>query len=286
MVNLFELVAEPIVVDHKQLDYPIVPDSRSRNKHRIQRVVRVLDITDEVPKTVPPLYGLKHNQSRESCFWLYKTPEPEIEEISRLEIVCPNLNPEQNQTRVLSPTLICNNDDMVLELPANPRLECLDNIALPSKPVLLSRATAPVYHPKTITTRLDLLTHLNQNFVSILQVGNASEAMQGLLSLYSFHNSPVSKGWIESLLDLYPVAVVAPVRIGGYQCFTQGNEVHIELDPARLKNISIMMFINLLDFLAAGYAGVQSFIQLVVKLKGEPGEYIRCIRRHGYQINR
>ena len=107
-----------------------------------------------------------------------------------------------------------------------------------------------------------------------------------LMQLYCFNNNAFSRSWLDSMIMVYPIPQVAPIRIGSYQCFTQGVELILELDPSRLKDSGVMMFVNLIDFLVAGFAGYHSFIQLVIRMKGQSGDYLRCIRRHGYQINR
>ena len=286
IINLFEHVGEPIVVDHRQMDYPIVPDSHSLNTMEVQTVKEVLDITREQPEVLQPLYGLKHRHRSKNRFWLHRPKDHECEEYGHLEMICTDLKPEQNQTMVLSPHLICHNGKQVLEIPNHPHLECIDSVALSYEIKILMHPTAPVTRRRDLKTRLDLLVHLNDNLVSVLESKDPAMQLKTLMSLYATRNSTASVAWMDAMVSLQARPLVAPIRIDGHHCFTQGNEVIVELDPEPLKNTSIMMFIHLIDFLAAGFAGFHSFIQIVVVLKGQPGEYKRCIRRHGYQINR
>ena len=286
IINLFEHVGEPIVVDHRQLDYAVVPDSHSPNEMKAQTVKEVLNITGEQPEILQPLYGLQHRHKQQTQFWSFRPEDGECEEYGHLEITKIDLQPDKNQTLVLSPRLICNNGEQVLELPNRPRIECIDNIALQQDVKMLMRPTPPIQRKRDLKTRLDLLVHLNDNLVSVLESQNPVRQLRALMSLYAVRNSTVSTAWMDSLVSLQAQPLVAPIRISGHQCFTQGSEVIVELDPAYMKNASYMMFANLLDFLAAGFAGFHSFIEIVVVLKGQQGEYVRCMRRHGYQINR
>ena len=286
VINLFEHTAEPVVIDHRQLSYPLVPDTHTVNTLEVQSIKQVLDITGEQPEILPSMYGLKHNDTGYDRFWLYHPPETETDACGRLSIVYPDLQMDKNQTMVLSPHLICNNGMQVLELPDNPRLECLDSIALPGDAVMIMRPTARIRRKHNIKNRLNLLTHLKGAFTSVLQGSNPVNNLRTLMYLYCLRNNSVSTTWLDSLVQMHPRPLVAPLRIDGHQCFTQGIELMIELDPARLKQVSIMMFVNLIDFLVAGYAGYHSFIEVVIRLKGDSGDYMRCTRRHGYQINR
>ena len=286
VINLFEHIAEPVVVDHRQLSYQLVPDTHSANTLEVQSVQKVLDITGEQPELLPPLYGLKHNDTEHNRFWLYHPPEADSDACGQLSVVYPELQMNKNQTMVLSPHLICNNGMQVLELPDNPRLECLDSIALPVAAKMIMRPTARIRRKQSIKNRLNLLVHLKGAFTSVLQGRDPASDLRTLMYVYCLHNNSVSTAWLDSLVQMQPRPLVAPLRISGHQCFTQGIELIIELDPSRLKQVSIMMFVNLIDFMAAGYAGYHNFIEVVIRLKGDSGDYMRCTRRHGYQINR
>ena len=285
-INLFEHIAEPVVVDHSQLSYPIIPDSQAVNQLEIQCVNRVLDITNEEPVTLPPLFGLYHNEPNNNQFWLFDPADPESNDKGELTLIYPELNPHENQTMILSPSLICSNGEQALKLPVDPDIECLDSISLPSQVQLLNRPTAPAKRSYNIRDRLNLLTHLSRNFNSLLNERDTSRALKSMFSMYDFRSNPISIAWIKSVISMKSKPQVASLLIDGRQCFSWGTEVEVVLDEDKLENASIMLFINLLDFLASYLAGYQSFIQLVVRLKGKPGEYYRCSRRHGNQLNR
>ncbi|OED43357.1 hypothetical protein ACH42_10285 [Endozoicomonas sp. (ex Bugula neritina AB1)] len=286
VINLFDHVGEPIVVDHRRLEYSVVPDSHSPNVMEVQRIKKVLDITGEQPELLQPLFGLQHRHKDHTRFWSYMPVEDEVEQYGHLSLTNTDLKPNTNQTMLLSPHLICNNGNQVLEIPSRPRLECIDNIALQQSAKMIMQPTPPVRRRRDMKTKLDLLVHLKPNLVSFLESNDPAKQLRTLMSLYTTRNSSSCTAWIESLVSMKASHLVAPIRISGHQCFAQGNELLITLDPAYLKNASVMMFTHLLDFLAAGFAGFHSFIQIVVLLKGKQGEYMRCTRRHGCQINR
>ena len=285
LINLFDQIAEPVVADHRQLDYPLIPDSHSPNKLEIQSVKKVMDVTGEHPKVLPQLCSLKHNDIGYNKFWIYNSPDRESDENGRLALVCPELDPNQNESMVLSPHLVCSNGNQVLDIPDHHRLECLDSIAISSEAKMLMRPTAHIRRSPNIKNRLNLLVHLKASFSSVLQGENPAENLRTLMQLYCFNNNPYSRAWLDSMTTVKTKPLVAPIRIGSYQCFTQGVEIILELDPEKLKQSGIMMFVNLIDYMVTGFAGYHSFLQLVVRLKGQPGDHVRCIRRHGYQIN-
>lgn len=286
LINLFDQIAEPVVADHRQLDYPLIPDSHSPNRLEIQSVKSVMDVTGEHPEVLPKLCSLKHNDIGYDKFWIYNSPGRESDENGRLALICPDLDPNQNETMVLSPHLVCSNGNQVLDIPDHPRLECLDSIAISGEARMLMRPTAHIRRSPNIKSRLNLLVHLKASFSSVLQGENPAENLRTLLQLYCFNNNAYSRAWLDAMTTVKTKPLVAPIRIGSYQCFTQGAEIVLELDPDKLKQSGLMMFVNLIDYMVAGFAGYHSFLQLVVRLKGQPGDHVRCIRRHGYQINR
>ncbi len=286
VINLFEQLGEPVVVDHCQLDYPLIPDSQSPNQMEVQTVKRILDITDEEPVIIPGLFGLKHNEPNHNCFWQYHPADHEANDKSRISLIYPELDPQKNQTRVLSPLLSCHNGSQVLKLSNDPEIECLDNLNLPGKIQLLSRPTAPSYRTYNIKDRLNLLAHLSKNFSTILLPEDTSDSLRSSLELYDFRANPISSAWLNAVKSMHSKPKVACLQIMNHQCYSWGNEVTLILHGKKLENSSIMLFIHLLDFLAGQLAGFQSFIQLIFQLEGHPGEYHRCSRRHGNQTNR
>ncbi|WP_062268603.1 type VI secretion system baseplate subunit TssF [Endozoicomonas arenosclerae] len=286
VINLFEQVAEPVVDDHTQLNYSLVPDSQSANTIEIQSVLRVLDITEDTPSVLPPMYGLHHNEPHCERFWLYTPRDREYEEYGRLTVIAPELNLDKNETRVFSPLLLCSNGDQPLKLPNNPEIECLDNFSLPSPVKILTRPTAPVLRSFNIKDRLNLLTHLSRNFESMLNFAQLNRPLRSLFTLYNLRQNPTSNTWLDSITSLSAKPKVSSLLIEGRPCFSSGLEVTFTLDHSKLANVSIMMFVNFLDYLANAMSGDQTFLQLVVKFEGQTGEYYRCTRHHGYQISR
>ncbi|MRI33746.1 type VI secretion system baseplate subunit TssF [Endozoicomonas sp. OPT23] len=286
VINLFEQLGEPVVIDHCQLDYPLIPDSQSPNQIEVQTVERILDITDEEPFIIPSLFGLRHNEPNHHCFWQYHPADHEENDRSRISLVYPELDLQKNQTRVISPLLSCHNGSQVLKLSNDPEIECLDNLNLPGKIQLLSRPTAPAYRSYNIRDRLNLLAHLSKNFSTILLPEDTSASLRSVLELYDFRANPISSAWLNAIKSMYSKPKVACLQIMNHQCYSWGNEVTVTLHEGKLENSSIMLLIHMLDFLAGQLAGFQSFIQLIFQLEGRPGEYYRCSRRHGNQTNR
>ena len=246
---------------------------------------QVLNISTEHPDILPPLFGLKHNDPLSSVFWQYHPPANQSDVCGHLSVVHPTPPPTEIPIRplILSPHLLCNNGMMTLELPDNPRLECTGSLALPSTPSMIMSPTARIRRSLGVKNRLNLLVHLKGAFTALFQEDQRAENLRALMALYCLRNHSVSQAWLQSVAGMSSRMSVASVGIAGHQCFTQGRELIIELDAVCLKEVSVMMFANLLDFLAGGYVDYHSFIEVVIRLKGESGEYVRCTRRHGYQ---
>lgn len=288
IINVFEHIAEPITIDHKQLNYPVIPDVASNNTMEVQDIVDIVDITRTEPETLPNLFGLCHNEKGNNKFWVYRPSDNESEEFGHLEIIYTELDPYSRQVMVLSPHVLCNNGNQVLDLPDNPKLECIDSVTIPDpdKVSLLLKPTATVKRSGDIKAWLNLFAYLHNSILTILESSEPVRQLRHVINLYTIRNHAASNAWLSSIQNMTVKNQVATLKINGQRCFTQGSEIIFELDPAQLANTSTMMFTNLLDYIAAHFVGFNSYIQVVIKLKGSEEEYIRCTRHHGYQMNR
>ncbi len=284
VVNLFQKKGEPVKVDQTRLGYPLIIDARSSNTQEVFSVDSVLDISGLRPEPVPEIYGYKYASKNFSCFWQYQPAGSSRGDSSRhgeLTLTDLDLNPVQPNNRQLSPRLTCSNGDQTLELSLLHSLTCLENIAVPAISRLLGKVSAPWQPRMKQSNHWALLAHLKLNFAAVLGAEDPTAELKELLSLYNLTGDASQRRCIEAISEMETRSVVAPLKIHGRQCYVQGTDIILTLDATRISGVSLLTFVQVLDRLFAGYADHNSFTRLKVCLKGEPGVFYQCPRRHG-----
>ncbi|MCL6271445.1 type VI secretion system baseplate subunit TssF [Sansalvadorimonas sp. 2012CJ34-2] len=287
VVNLFQRKGEPLKVDQTSLGYPLVIDTRSANAQQVFSVDSVLDISGLRPEPVPEIYGHKYfrrSSYEKGCFWHYLPADSSRSDScphGELALTDLNLNPVQPSQHQLSPRLTCSNADQPLELSLLHDLTCLENIAIPATPRMMGKVS-PCWQPSlSQENRWVLLAHLQMNFDTLLGGEDPAAELRELLSLYNLNDHASQRRCIEAITAMVSEKVVAPLKVHGRQCYVQGTDITLTLDAARISGVSLVLFIQVLDRMMAGFAGHNSFTRLMVCLKGEPGVFYQCPRRHG-----
>ncbi|WP_461538333.1 type VI secretion system baseplate subunit TssF [Spongorhabdus nitratireducens] len=294
LVNLYHCQGEPIRIDHTRLGYPLVINARSANTEHVFSVDRMLDISGLKPEPVPEIYRHKYSRQKsirqnstrqeQGCYWHYMptgTARGESNPQGEIALTDLNLNPVNPSRRQLSPKLTCSNGEQPLELSLQHELSCLENIAVPVSPKLLGK-TSGYWSPRyQQSNRWVLLSHLQLNFETLLGAEDPALELREMLSLYNLGKHAGHLRCIDAINEMRAEQVVAPMKIQGRQCYVQGTEIHLTLDRELISGVSVMVFVQVLDRLFAGYAGHNSFSRLKVYLKGEPGVFYSCPRRHG-----
>ena len=74
IINLFEQTAEPILLNQRKYEYPIVPDVRRPNAIEVFSVDEVAILNPQTREIVnfEPFYSFRHGREQQDTFWLAK----------------------------------------------------------------------------------------------------------------------------------------------------------------------------------------------------------------------
>jgi type VI secretion system protein ImpG len=131
-----------------------------------------------------------------------------------------------------------------------------------------------------------LISHLSLNPLSLVG-GNGQgspEALREILLLYDFMDSAATRKQIAGIERVSSRRVVRQTgsRIG--TGFVRGIETTVEFDEEQYVGSGIFLFASVLERFLALYASVNSFSQLVAKVKQREGDLKRWKPRSGEQI--
>lgn len=297
VVNLFQHVADPIKLDHSQLEYQVIPDVRRPVGYEIFSIDKVIASTSNGEETeFRPFYGLNHeNQDDENhAFWFANRRDAKMSNYERdegtdvfISLVDLDFNPNIPEDRTLVIETTCSNRDLPARLPFSadqPKLQCVD-IAPPCEHIrCLVQPTQTVRPPLRNHARWRLISHLNLNHLSITGRNNATEALKEILRLYDFSESSVTRALIESIISVNAKPISAPLTIDGHATMCRGMQVEIELDDSQLSGSSAYLFASILEHFFALYCSINSFTRVLVKQKSKEGYLKKCPPRAGEKI--
>lgn len=283
MVNLFRQRAEPIPLTQTEEEYHVVPDARRLMAKEVYSIDGVAALSPEGDRRVyQPFYGLDHNAgfnakdakaywqaSRRPAAQLHPT-EPDRGTEIFLSLVDINFNPTVPAEWILEVQTTCLNRDLPARLPfggGQPRLQLRDESAPLAAIICL---TAPTRTRRPVLgqgTRWRLLSHLNLNYLSLVDGENGPEMLRELLHLYDFDDSSATRAMIDGVIKIETQQSMAQVKAGGMTALCRGLDVSLTLDEDRFQGQGLYLFASVLERFFALYSPLNSFTRMTLRTK-------------------
>src|SRR5262249_4136945 len=127
-----------------------------------------------------------------------------------------------------------------------------------------------------------LISHLSLNYLSICEGGR--EALQEILSLYDFSDSPALRQQIAGILGVTRRRVVGRRSSMPWNGFCRGLEVTVHLDEEQYVGSGVYLFAAVLEKFLGLYSSLNSFTQLVARTRQRKEPLKRWPARAGEQI--
>jgi|GEM_PF-3125666 len=189
VINLFEKNSEPITLNQKTTNYPILADNNAKSQLGIHSVLSIEDTAFEKNRRYLPYFGAQHinDQDLHNIFWLTKREMGKNYD-SEYDISVSFLDTEPDLTkRVLFAKLLC------LQFNANINVETEDSWNIANNPgnlrcINLDRPTPSVIPPMNSRTQWRLISHLSVNHFGF-ENDEGLELLKELLTIYNFVNS-------------------------------------------------------------------------------------------------
>jgi type VI secretion system protein ImpG len=272
IVNLFAQTAEPIQLNQRRAEYPLVPDVRRPYSVEVFSVDEVAGINAASQKitTYEPFYSLRHFARREdrSCFWLARRrpsarPNDDGTDIV-LSLLDLNLTTADPDASVLSVKTTCTNRDLPSRLPfGNQDSDFeLEGAAPMKRIVALRKPTPPVRPPMGRGILWRLVSHLSLNYLSLVSEGK--DALQEILRLYDVGRTAYSQNVIQSILNIRSRPHFARLVSEQGVSFARGMRIEMEIDEDQFTGGGAFLFAAVLERFFGLAASLNSFTQLSV----------------------
>lgn len=275
IVNLFNLTGEPILLEQRKYEYPVIPDIRrpqATEVFSIDEVVSVNPQTNEVMK-FEPFYSFRHATLREKrqTFWMsHRRPSSKLgDEGSEVSISMVDLSarPVRPDADTLTLRLTCTNRDLPSRLPFGNEAGDfeLEGGAAIKRIVALRKPTNTVRPPMGKSALWRLISHLSLNYLSLVDDGR--EAFCEILKLYNFIGSSFSEKQIDGITEVKSGRHFARLVSENGVTFARGTRVEMEFDEDQFAGGGVFLFASVIERFLGEYASMNSFSQLIARTK-------------------
>jgi type VI secretion system protein ImpG len=275
IVNLFAQTAEPILLDQRRYEYPVIPDVRRPLATEVFSVNEVLSVHPQSNEVLnfEPFYSYRHSSLRDQkqTFWLaHRRPSgkagDEGTEVS-LSLVDLSGRPLMPDVDTLTLRITCTNRDLPARLPFGNEagdFELLGGAAI-KRIVALRKPSNSVRPPSGKAALWRLISHLSLNYLSLVEDGR--EAIQEILKLYNFTGSAYSEKQIDGILNIASQRHFARLISENGVTFARGTRVEIELDEDQFTGGGVFLFASVLERFLGEYVSLNSFSQLIARTR-------------------
>ncbi len=279
IINLFPKTTEPIRLDHRSLEYPLIPDKRRERTTEIHSILSVSASSNDSDATqrIEPFYSYNHRieSSHHKAFWHARRVPAQRKDLPGSEIVLSfldlDLNPSLPPMQTVYAHTLCTNRELATELAAGSVLQMEHQAPLDKeRPIVcLGKPTAPIPPPSRGATAWRLISHLSLNHLSLSEEKDSLPALKEILRLYCLSES--HHQLIDGLKEMSCRKVMRHIGKDSWRGFCRGNEVTLTLDEDLYEGSGGFLFGAVLNRFLASYAAINSFTQLVIKSKQREG---------------
>jgi type VI secretion system protein ImpG len=297
VVNLFDFTGEPIPLTQLKSEYKVVPEVAQPAGYEVYSIESVTGASATGDREYQPFYSFRHggDRSTRQAFW-YTSRRASLREGDRgtdvyLTLVDLAFDPAKLTDSVLVVRTQSTNRDLPLKLPrVGEEVRFETEFVAPLARVRCLRNPTPPLRPPPRRSYWRLLSHLNLNYLSLADAEQGRLALQEMLRLYDFADpqtdsqlSAVTRQLIDGIVGLTSRRVVG--RTGGPTSsgFCRGMEISLVFDEPKYAGTSVYLFAAVLERFFALYVSLNSFTQVVARLKQGDADIKRWPPRAGEQ---
>ncbi len=274
-INLFERMAEPILLSQTRAAYPVTADSRHTDAVEVYSIDEVVATNPQMRVSEPlePLLSFRHasRSASEGLYWSATRSvdsgaggerRPSTMQISVVDLASRMQHPEAD---VLSVRCTCTNFDLPSRLSFGAPGGDFEAVGVgAAKTVTALLRPTPSLQPPQATGQLwRLVSLLSLNYLSLSEAG--LPALAEILRLHNFGEADVLQKQIGAIGAMRTSPHFAMVASDYGISPARGTAVELDLDEGQFTGGSAFLFGAVLDRFLAGYASMNSFAQLTVR---------------------
>ena len=275
VVNLFEQVAEPILMEQKRFEYRIVADARREEALDIFSIDEVVGVMSGSTETVDyqPFFSHRHSAAGgpTQTFWHstrkisgWRTNKASDVYITFVDLTGSKKTPDKDTVTM---RLTCSNGELPSRLPfGNEEGDFQLGSGGPiTRIVALTKPTDALQPPQQHGLLWRLVSKLSLNYLSLVAEG--ADAFREILRLHNFTGSLSAEKQIDGILSLRSEPHFARLTSSHGVTFARGTRVEMELDEELFTGTGAYTFAAIMDVFLGLYTSMNSFSQLVVRTR-------------------
>ena len=300
VVNLFDHVAEPVVLDQSRHEYRVVPSAAHPLALEVYSIDSVTSIDATAKRTIEyrPFYSVEHDggASEQEAYWYSSRRASPIEGDRGtdmfLNLVDLSFDPRIPSDAVLTLKLTCTNRELPSQMHlAGEKLHFeLESPAPLSRIRTLRAPTPPLRPPTKRGAHWRLVSHLCLNHLSLCDPVEGRDALREILRLYDFSEPQAGQPMgaltaqlIDGISSVSTRRVVGQTGAETASGFCRGVEITVEFDDEKYVGSGLYLFASVLERFLGLYASINSFTQLVATTKQGEGYFKKWRPRAGNQ---
>jgi type VI secretion system protein ImpG len=277
VINLFNKTTEPIRLDHKSFEYPLVPDKRRESTTEIHSILSVSASSDphKPSEELKPFYSYDHymDGSRHRAFWHATRRNTNRQEVPGTEIFLSfldlNFKPTNPPVQTVYAHTLCTNRELTITMPENVALQ-LEEKLLEYEITLVGRPSLP--YPPLLggPTAWRLISNLSLNHLSLSEGSDSLNALREILGLYCVSNRPSVLNQIAGIKQMTIARKSLYIGEDDWQGFCRGNGITLTFDEDFYRGSGAFLLGAVLNSFFGLYTAVNSFTQLTMKKLAQP----------------
>ncbi len=275
IINLFQIISEPLRLDHKTHDYRLVANYR-RDKtteiHSVKEMTVAFEGKAET-QTLAPYFSFNHHeiQRDQRLFW-YARRQRSITEGTPgtdmyLSFVDFDFNPKRPPSEIIYGKVLCTNRHLASQVPQGAILE--SETGVPANISCLEKPSNQSYPPEEGETQWRLISQLSLNHLSLASGDQRLKSLKEMLQLYAnlTQNQVIEE--IRAIEAMTSEAVTRRFRSEAWRGFAEGNHIELTFREESFGGGGTLLFASVLNEFFALYAAVNSFTELAIRMKGQ-----------------
>jgi type VI secretion system protein ImpG len=277
VINLFNKSTEPIRLDHRSLEYQLIPDKRREGTTEIHSILSVSASSDpfKPAQKFEPFYSYTHlmDGAKHRAFWHATRRNSNRKEVPGTEMFLSfldlNFKPTDPPVQTVYAHTLCTNRQLTRSLEENARLQLEEKmpayrISIIGKPSL---PLSPLLGGSTVWR---LISHLSLNYLSLSGGGDSLNALREILALYSVSHRASTNNQITGITQMSIEKKSLYIGKEAWRGFCRGTSITLTFDEESYRGSSAFLLGGVLNSFFGLYTAVNSFTQLTIRKRAQP----------------
>ncbi|HJR08843.1 MAG TPA: type VI secretion system baseplate subunit TssF [Pyrinomonadaceae bacterium] len=281
VINLFDKTTEPIRLDHKSFEYPLVADKRREATTEIHSILSVSAYPDpykaseKSAEKFEPFYSYNHymDGSKHRAFWHATRRNSNRKEVPGTEMFLSfldlNFRPTDPPVQTVYAHTLCTNRELTMTMMEDAPLQ-LEEKLLEYDIALIGRPSLPQSPQLGGPTTWRLISHLSLNHLSLSEGSDSLHALREILGLYCISDRPSALNQIAGITQMSIARKSMYIGEDAWQGFCRGTGITLTFDEDLYRGSGAFLLGAVLNSFFGLYTAVNSFTQLTIKKLSQP----------------